>query len=69
MTSPKKIDLPAFLQDDDAPTIPLICFELGCDNFAQPEDEFCVEHTGKQALDGRTHNADKERTTPETGKG
>jgi len=45
MSNPKKIDLAAFLLHDDAPTIPPIRFELGCGNFAQPDDEFCAEHT------------------------
>jgi len=52
MTNPKKIDLAALL-DDDAPTNSPFCFELECDNFAQPDDEFCAEHTGKQAVEAR----------------
>jgi hypothetical protein len=55
MSNPKKIDLVAFLQDDDqdddAPTNSPFCLELECDNFAQPDDEFCAEHTGKQAVE------------------
>jgi hypothetical protein len=51
MSNPKKIDLAALLQEDDAPTNPPICLELECGNFAQPDDDFCAEHTGKQAVE------------------
>jgi hypothetical protein len=51
MSNPKKIDLAALLQDDDAPTILPICHELERGNFAQPDGEFCAEHTGKQAVE------------------
>jgi AAA domain len=51
MSNPKKIDLVALLQDDDAPTNPRTCCELGCGNFVQADDEFCAEHTGKQAVE------------------
>lgn len=50
MSNPKKIDLAAYLQDDDAPMNSPFCLGLECDNFAQPDDEFCAEHAGKQAV-------------------
>lgn len=50
-TNPKKLNLAALLEEDDAPTNPRICFELGCGNFVQADDEFCAEHTGKQAVE------------------
>ncbi len=48
-TNPKKPNLAALLDEDYVPTNPRICLELGCGNFAQPDDEFCGEHTCKQA--------------------
>jgi hypothetical protein len=52
MSNPKKIDLVALLQDDDAPMNSPLSLELECDNFAQPDDEFCAEHThDKRPLD------------------
>jgi hypothetical protein len=50
MTNPKKIDLAALLAEDAAPKIPRICCELECSGFALPGDDFCAEHTGKQAM-------------------
>lgn len=49
MNNPKKIDLAALLQKDDAPKIPRICYELECSSIALPGDEFSAEHTVKQA--------------------
>lgn len=49
-TNPKKLNLAALLKEEDVPTNPRICLELGCGNFAQPDDEFCAEHTCKQAV-------------------
>ena len=50
MSNPKKIDPAALLEEDAAPKIPRICYELECSGFAQPDDEFSAEHTGKQAV-------------------
>jgi putative DNA primase/helicase len=50
-TNPKKLNLAALLEEDDAPTNPRICFEPECGNFALLGDEYCARHRDKRPPD------------------
>ena len=60
MTNPKKIDLAALLEEDAAPKIPRICYELERSSFGLAGDEFCAEHTGNQAVKQAGSSAPKD---------
>jgi len=50
-TNPKKLNLAALLEENDAPTNPRICFELECSNFAVPGHDYCPKHLDQEPLD------------------